>query len=349
MKGTVSLLVVFFVLLLLLPCLALGGNHNAQGSGSQTPHKISSTTAASSSAAASSKANVSTTAAAKKTSKSSFRILDKTSGNVLTVDELDFLRGTVATEISPDSPQEALKAQTVAAYTYYSRLRQQHRQKPDSALQGADFSCETGKWLIYVTNEQMKAKWEGDYTKFYNSLAPAVESVYGKVLRNGSNLIDATYYAISSGRTEDAANVWGGASPCLVPVASPGDIYASGYLSTVKMTSAQFQSSAANLGCTLSGDASTWIGEIARTNSGMVTTMQLGGKAVKGTDARSAFGLRSANFSVTYASGTFTFSVKGYGHGVGMSQVGAISMAEQGESYTRILSWYYPGSSLSTL
>ena len=348
MKGTISLLAVFFVLLLLLPCLGLGGS-SANSTSSNSSHTTASASSSAASSASSPKPSTASTAATAKVSGKTFRILDKASSMVLTVDELDFLRGTVATEMSPDSPQEALKAQTVAAYTYYSRLRQQQKQKPDSTLQGADFSCDTGKWLIYVTNDQMKAKWKEDYTKFYNNLAPAVESVYGKVLRSGNDLINATYYAISSGRTEDAANVWGTASPCLSPVASPADIYAPGYLSTVQMSSAQFLSAAAGLGYTLSGDASTWVGDMKRTESGMVTSMQFGGKSVKGTDARTAFGLRSANFSVTYANGNFTFSVKGYGHGVGMSQTGAVSMAEQGEAYTRILSWYYPGSSLTAV
>ncbi|WOC32017.1 MULTISPECIES: SpoIID/LytB domain-containing protein [Caproicibacterium] len=344
MKGKGTLLVIFLILLLVLPCLALGKNGGTHG---KSASAASAARTSGASSAVVSKGNASAASlSSPKTAGKTFRILDKTSGKVLSVDELDFLRGTVATEMSPDSPQEALKAQAVAAYTYYTRLRQQRRQKPESGLQGADFSCETGKWLIYVTNAQMQEKWKEDYEKFYANLAPAVESVYGKALYSGSSLIDATYYAISSGRTEDAANVWGAASPCLVPVASPGDVYASGYLTSVKLSSAQFQTAASTLGCSLSGDAAGWIGQISRTDSGTVTSMPLGGKPVTGNQARTAFGLRSANFTVTYAGGTFTFTVKGYGHGVGMSQTGAVSLAKQGETYTQILSWYYPGSTL---
>ncbi|MFQ9439967.1 MAG: hypothetical protein ACLR13_01880 [Acutalibacteraceae bacterium] len=47
-----------------------------------------------------------------------------------------------------------------------------------------------------------------------------------------------------------------------------------------------------------------------------------------------------------YENGTFTFYVKGYGHGVGMSQVGAEYMANQGSSYDEILAWYYPNTTL---
>ena len=178
-------------------------------------------------------------------------------------------------------------------------------------------------------------------------LSPAVECVYGQVLRSGGKFIDATYYAISSGRTEDAAAVWGAASPCLVSVASPEDAFAPGYLSTVQMSTAQFQAAAATLGCSLSGDAAHWVGTVKHSGTGLVSWAELGGKRVKGGDLRTAFGLRSANFQVTYTAGNFLFTVKGYGHGVGMSQTGAVAMAQRGVPYTQILAWYYPGSVLS--
>ena len=77
--------------------------------------------------------------------------------------------------------------------------------------------------------------------------------------------------------------------------------------------------------------------------------MILGGVEITGDVARSAFGLRSANFTVIYSDRNFIFTVKGYGHGVGMSQVGAQYMANQGATYQEILAWYYPGTKLTTL
>ena len=44
--------------------------------------------------------------------------------------------------------------------------------------------------------------------------------------------------------------------------------------------------------------------------------------------------------------GTFVFSGKGWGHGVGLSQWGAKSLAEQGWKYAKILQHYYPGTNL---
>ena len=62
---------------------------------------------------------------------------------------------------------------------------------------------------------------------------------------------------------------------------------------------------------------------------------------------RQALGLRSTCFTVRYESGTFCFTTKGYGHGVGLSQWGAKAMAEQGQNFADILAHYYPGTSLS--
>lgn len=50
--------------------------------------------------------------------------------------------------------------------------------------------------------------------------------------------------------------------------------------------------------------------------------------------------------TVVCQSGTFSFTTKGYGHGVGMSQWGAKALAEQGADYRAILAHYYPGTEL---
>ena len=65
-----------------------------------------------------------------------------------------------------------------------------------------------------------------------------------------------------------------------------------------------------------------------------------------GSALRELFSLRSANFTVTADESAVTFSVTGYGHGVGMSQYGANALARQGKPYEEILKWYYTGIEL---
>lgn len=275
--------------------------------------------------------------------------MDEKSKQILTVSDRDFLYGAIVTEMSPTDQPEALKAQAVAAYTYYSRIRNEQHTKPTAALNGADFVADTQNWNIYVTRDQMKARWGTNFDTYYNKLTTIVDAVYGQTLQSSGQLITATYYAISAGKTEAAADIWGSDCSYLVPVASPGDIYANGYQTTVTLTADQLKTAAQKQWPTLAltGDASKWIGTSKRTNSGSVETIVIGGQTVKGNDVRTAFGLRSANFTVIFADNKFTFTVKGWGHGVGMSQVGADYMASQGAGYKEILAWYYPGTTLA--
>ena len=64
---------------------------------------------------------------------------------------------------------------------------------------------------------------------------------------------------------------------------------------------------------------------------------------------RALFSLRSVNFTVAVSGDEITFSVTGYGHGVGMSQYGANAMAKEGKTYQEILQWYYTGITLDTI
>lgn len=276
-----------------------------------------------------------------------FRLYDDSLEKTIKVSNADFLIGTLACELSPDSSGEALKAQAVAAYTYYSKLRREQRANPTDE-HGADFSVNTKVWLYYTTKEEMKTVWGKKFNSYYKKLQKAVRAVEGQTLQYNGDLITASFYAISSGQTENSEDIWGGACPYLTAVASPWDQYADGYKTTKTVTAAEFQKTmtGAYNGCKLSGDAGQWIGEITRTDSGSVQTIQVGNQTLAGVEMRTLFGLRSSNFTVKYKNGSFHFTVLGYGHGVGMSQNGAVAMAEQGYTYDKILSWYYPGAEL---
>ena len=60
-----------------------------------------------------------------------------------------------------------------------------------------------------------------------------------------------------------------------------------------------------------------------------------------GVETRSILGLKSANFELQKENGTITFKVKGYGHGVGMSQCGADQMAAEGYTWREILEYFF--------
>lgn len=334
MKGKIILFALIFLLMLLLPLLSI------HSSPTQEPTPTSSQ-----------KSDPTQKVPPQAAKGGSFRILDQTSKKVITVPDKEFLYGTVATEISPLSQPEALKAQAVAAYTYYSRLRAQEAAKEKGKQSDSDFSATTGSWLTYVSKKQMQERWGEQFDSYYQKLTSAVDEVYGQVLLANGSLIDATYYAISSGKTENSEDIWGGKTTYLVSVASPGDVFAGGYQTTVAVKKDAFTKAIKTIApqANLSGEPTAWIGSATRTAAGSVKTISIGGKEVEGSAVRSAFNLRSANFTVAYKEDTFTFTVKGYGHGVGMSQTGALYMANQGANYKEILTWYYPNTTLSTL
>jgi len=74
-----------------------------------------------------------------------------------------------------------------------------------------------------------------------------------------------------------------------------------------------------------------------------------GSVRLPGSDFRTAMGLRSTVFTVSIRGRAVSFSGRGWGHGSGMCQDGAIAMAEAGASYREILQQYYSGASLKKL
>lgn len=82
---------------------------------------------------------------------------------------------------------------------------------------------------------------------------------------------------------------------------------------------------------------------LENTESGRVKTMKIGNLEISGVEARTIFGLKSAKFTIKIKDNKLTFDVLGYGHGVGMSQTGADSMAKQGKNCEEIIKHYYTG------
>lgn len=269
-----------------------------------------------------------------------FKVLDANAGVIYTFSERDFLIYTVASEMPASYPTEALKAQAVASYTYYTNEKQ--RQKDNAALQGADFSAVPSTFPETYSPEGLKKIWGDNYDKHLRTVAAAVDAVFGQQILYENAPIFAAYHSCNPGKTESSAVFWGSDYPYLQPVVSSGDPLYPNYESTVTVSDADFAKAFPEL--SLTGDTATWItGTPTVSPSGTVTAITIGGKTLTGKQVREALKLRSACFTVNHHTDGFTFTVKGYGHGVGMSQVGAKAMAEQGFTYDEILKHYYTG------
>ena len=272
----------------------------------------------------------------------SFLLKDESAGAVVSVPKRDYLIGAVAAEMPISWPDEALKAQAVAAHSYALYCRD-HATDPASGWLTVDPARRQG----YLTDAVLRSYWGTAYEENYARLSALVDTVLNDVLYYDNAPAGTSYFAISNGMTEASENVWGSALPYLVPVDSSTDLSADNYLYTVQFTPEQLQPLLAGLG--LSPDLAApegWFGESSLTPSGYVASIPICGQSITGPALRKALGLRSACFTVSYQAGSFCFTTKGYGHGVGLSQWGAKALAEQGQSAEEILAHYFPGTEL---
>jgi len=278
-----------------------------------------------------------------------FKILDTSSGKIITIDDKEFCYGAVAYEMPPGFENEALKAQTVALYTFFSRKRQIQRQNPDGTLKGADFSADLSEGQFYISDEQRKKNWGTLYDKSMEKIKNAVDSVFGEVIVDSKGeLIDACYHSASAGSTESAEDIFKTERDYLQPVPSPWDVDSPDFITKVTVSEDEFikKMKENSPDIKFSDDPEKFISSIKKTASGSVTETVIGNEKFTGSDIRGIFGLKSAAFDIVYADRKFTFTVRGYGHGVGLSQWGANGMAAQGSSYKEILSHYYTNTKI---
>lgn len=279
----------------------------------------------------------------------SFRILDESTGEVLEVPALDYIRGAVAAEMPASYHAEALKAQAVAAHTYALSCHLEQLANPDPALGGADFSADPTRHTGYIGEEEAYELFGESAELYWSKICEAADSVADLVLTYDDQPIVAAYHAISAGQTEDAANVWVGSAPYLRAADSGGDLLAPDYETQAHFGMVELRDAfkAAYPAVRFADDPADWIAVTRRSPSGYVTGIEVGDALLHGKEVRQVLGLRSHNFDVRYTDGGFIFTVYGYGHGVGLSQYGADFMARQGADFAEILENYYTGAALA--
>ena len=270
-----------------------------------------------------------------------FLIEDLSTGEVQQVPKRDYLIGAAAAEMPLTWPDEALKAQIVAAHSYALYCR-------DSGCTPVRPSTSCALFGSIMYTFARKRYWGTDYEANYARLSALVDAVLSDVLCYDGAAAGTSYFAISNGRTEASENVWGSALPYLVPVDSSTDLSADNYEVTLTLFAPQVQQLLSS-GLGIAADSAAperWFGETTLTASGYTASLPVCGQTVSGTALRRALGLRSACFTIRYQDGSFLITTKGYGHGVGLSQWGAKALAEQGWTYEAILTHYFPGTQL---
>ncbi|MEM1484690.1 stage II sporulation protein D [Oscillospiraceae bacterium PP1C4] len=281
-----------------------------------------------------------------------FRLQDEQTGKIFEVSTRDYVRGSLAAEMPPTFHPEALKAQAVASHTYALNLKRQKQAEVRAGQTGgADFSVDPKNWKTYTTEKLFRERYGDLADAYWKTISEAADEVCAYILTYEDEPIVAAYHSMSTGITENASNVWIGGKPYLVPVESRGDILAPDYTSQVTISVQDLRNTlqTAYPKIQLGNDPAAWLQINQRSEGGYVTELTAGSQTMHGKELRSLLDLRSSDFTVACDGKSFTFTVNGYGHGVGLSQYGADYMARQGAKFDEILLHYYRGVTLSSV
>lgn len=250
-------------------------------------------------------------------------------GDIVEMELEEYLKGVVYAEMPSSFNIEALKAQAVAARTYT-------KFKMADSTHICDNPSHCQAWL------------ENDYSENFEKVSKAVEETRGKTVSYMGETIEAFFHSSSGGKTESSKDVWGKDIPYLVPVESPNeDKIMSTFFSEKEVTYKELKTLINNYigkNQVTTEKLKNKIKIISRTEGDRVSEIKIDKASLSGASIRSILELRSANFDIELKEKSVVFKVKGYGHGVGMSQWGAEVMAREGKDYEEILKYYYPNT-----
>lgn len=268
-------------------------------------------------------------------------LLHKKTGETEQVNLDDYLCNVVSAEMPAGYEVEALKAQSIVArtYTVYKILNKKH----DNADICDDSTC----CQAWISKDDRLARWEESKRESnWQKICDCVNSTKGQIITYDNQPINAFFHSNSGGITEVPVNVWGGTGyPYLQSVETSGEDGYTQYSSEVILTQEELINKLKEKYSDISIDFSNSedIKILEYTESTRVKTVKFGNHELSGVEARTLFGLKSTNFEITRDGDNIKFSVKGYGHGVGMSQTGADSMAKQGSTSEEIIKHFYTG------
>ena len=243
------------------------------------------------------------------------------------VDLEPYLYSVLGSEMSSTWPQEALKAQAVAARTY------------------AIYMQKSAKKGIYDLDDTQASQVYSGVASESSSTRAAVNATAGQVLTYKNQVILAVFHACSGGHTENVEDVWSQRLPYLRGVRD-FDQNIRGCQWEKMLSGEEINQQITGVGNITSLIPSfTPFGSIKRIKFlGDRGTLEL-----KGDRVRQTFKLRSTRFTIIPEPTGLRLNGRGWGHGLGMSQWGAYNLAKHGANYLQILGHYYRGTSLAKI
>jgi stage II sporulation protein D len=251
----------------------------------------------------------------------------------------EYIAGVLAGETGNFKSQEALKAIAVAARTFAIHFGSRH------AIDGFEF-CDT------THCQDLRLAGIDPH------LRRIADSTAGEVLWYDGEPAATYYFANCGGTTEDGHYILGNDEARAPYLTQHSDNYCvrnGGTQWRSQVSKQELQQALADDGINIPGKLRS-VSVLDRTSSGRVEFIRVAGSStvnVSGLAFRSAVGrhigwdrLKSNLYDISDHGDHIMFHGRGSGHGVGLCQVGAEVMGEEGHSYREILAFYYPGTRL---
>lgn len=247
-----------------------------------------------------------------------------------TINFEEYICGVVEAEISSEAPNEALKTQAVLARTFALNFLKNSKSK----YENADISNDTTEAQAYKKSSSEKIK-------------KAVAKTKNLVIKCKNQYINPLFYSNSGGisaTANEGLNLNDENYPYIKSVQSPeNDENSNNFSWTATFSKNEILNATRNMGVSLSSISSFEKGEIGP--SGRCKTFKIGGKEIDANTFRINIGSTKMKSTliekIANSDSNFTFSGKGFGHGVGLSQEGSIILANQGYTFEQIISFYF--------
>lgn len=250
-------------------------------------------------------------------------------GNIITVDLESYVASVLAGEVSPSWPKSALEAQAVAARTFAILRMRERKNQP-----------------FHVQSSVMDQVYKNHKVKAFTEAAKATS---GQVLFYENRLAETSFHSTCGGKTTDSYSIWGRPYQHLKGVSCDN----------CKASNTYSWQESISLG-EIENKLKQKVSEIkisSRSPDGRAQTLEILGAAsplrMSGHEFRMMLGpmkMKSTFLSsIKVIKDKLQIAGKGFGHGVGMCQYGALGMAKKGKRYQEILAYYYPGTYLKNL
>lgn len=247
----------------------------------------------------------------------------------------EYVVGAVSGEMPASFEIEALKAQAVASRSYVLKKINDNKNNSYDVV-------DTTSNQVYLDDDELKDKWKDNYTTYINKVREVVNETSMEYLEYNGSIANTMFFSTSNGYTEDSVVVFSEDIPYLKSVDSEWDSDVnSNFLYSENFSLKDFYE---KLGLDYSKNLNVDI--LERSSSNRIVKLKINGVEFSGRDVYNKLKIRSTDFTVVQDGDNVIFKTKGYGHGVGMSQYGALGMAKEGYNYKEILAHYYNGTNL---